>query len=91
MTGTRRSQYMIVQTPFCCAFLIPWSSREEKSLRHVAMVAKFRDENKPKRHLKSGFAPFQTLSILFNFIQPSDVQGGGVDATPPKIFLSFFQ
>ena len=81
---------MIVQTPFYCAFLILWSSREEKSLRHVTMVAKFRDENKPKRHLKSGFAPFQTLSILFNFIQPSNVQGGRGGCHPTKVFLSFF-
>ena len=43
-------------------------NREEKSLRHFAMVATFLDENKPKRHLKSGFALFQTSSILFNFI-----------------------
>ena len=43
-------------------------NREEKSLRHVAMVAKFLDDNKPKRHLKSGFAQFQTFSILFSFI-----------------------
>ena len=28
--------------------LIKWQSREEKSLRHVAMVAKFLDDNKPK-------------------------------------------
>ena len=40
----------------------------EKSLHHVAMVAKFLDNNKPKRHLKSGFALFQTSLILFNFI-----------------------
>ena len=32
--------------------------REEKSLRHVAMVAKFLDE----RHLKGKFALFQTSS-----------------------------
>ena len=42
-------------------------NREEKSLRHVAMVAKFLDDNKPKSHLKSKFALFQTSSILFNF------------------------
>ena len=42
--------------------------REEKSLRHVAMVAKFLDDNKSKRHSKSGFELFQTSSILFNFI-----------------------
>ena len=40
---------------------------EEKSLRYVAMEAKFLDDNKPKSHLKSGFALFQTSSILFNF------------------------
>ena len=43
-------------------------NREEKSLRHVAMVARFRDDNKPKTSLKSKFALFQTSSILFNFI-----------------------
>ena len=43
-------------------------NREEKSLCHVAMVATFLDDNKPKRHLKSGFAQFQTSLILFNFI-----------------------
>ena len=31
------------------------------------MVAKFLDDSKPKRHLTSGFALFQTSSILFNF------------------------
>ena len=40
----------------------------EKSLRHVAMVATFLDDNKPKIHLKSKFALFQTSSTLFNFI-----------------------
>ena len=43
-------------------------NRQEKLLRHVAMVAKFLDDNKPKIHLKSKFALFQTSSILFNFI-----------------------
>ena len=42
--------------------------REEKSFRHVAMVAKFLDDNKSKRHSKNGFELFQTSSILFNFI-----------------------
>ena len=42
--------------------------REEKSLRRVAMVAKFLDDNKLKRRLKSEFALFQTSSILSNFI-----------------------
>ena len=31
----------------------PISYREEKSLRHVAMVAEFLDDNKPKLSLKS--------------------------------------
>ena len=39
-------------------------NREEKSLRHVAKVAKFLDDNKPKNsHLKL----FLTSSILFSF------------------------
>ena len=42
--------------------------REEKSLRHVAMVAKFLDDNKPKKSLKSLFALSQTSPILFIFI-----------------------
>ena len=37
------------------------------SLRHVAMVATFLDVNKPKCHLKNGFALFQTSSILISF------------------------
>ena len=28
--------------------ILKWQSREEKSLRHVAMVAKYLDDNKPK-------------------------------------------
>ena len=42
-------------------------NREEKSLRHVAMVVKFLDDNEQKRHLKSEFTLFQNSSILFNF------------------------
>ena len=42
--------------------------REEKSLCRVDMVAKFLDDNKPKRRLKKEFALFQTSSILSNFI-----------------------
>ena len=41
---------------------------EEKSLRHVAMVVKVLDDNKPIKSLKSLFALFQTLPILFSFI-----------------------
>ena len=43
-------------------------NREGKSLSHVAIVAKCFDDNKPKIHLKIIFAPFQTSSILSNFI-----------------------
>ena len=43
-------------------------NREEKLLRHIVMVAKFLDDNKPKRHLKSGFALFQmSLALLVSF------------------------
>ena len=45
----------------------------EKSLRHVAMVAKFLNDNKPKRHLKSVFALFQNSLILFNTFNLSNV------------------
>ena len=41
---------------------------EEKSLRHVAMVPKCLDDNKPKINSKSKFALFQTSSILFNSV-----------------------
>ena len=44
------------------------NGREEKSLRHVAMVEKFVDDNKPKIQIKSKFALFQTSLILFHFI-----------------------
>ena len=41
--------------------------REEKSLRHVAMVAKFLDDNKPKKSLKSLFALKLHRSYSFSF------------------------
>ena len=44
------------------------NNRKEKSLRHVAMVAKFLDDKKPIKSLKSLCALFQTSLILFNFI-----------------------
>ena len=46
---------------------IPFN-REEKSLRHVAIIAKFLDDNKPKTSHKSAVALFETSSILFSFI-----------------------
>ena len=42
--------------------------REERSLRHVAMVSKCLNDKKPIKSLKSLFALFQTPPILFNFI-----------------------
>ena len=45
-----------------------FTHREDKSLRHVAMVAKFRNTTNRKRHLKSEFALFQTSTISFSFI-----------------------
>ena len=41
-------------------------NREEKSLRHVAMVAKFLDDNKPKTSLKKRV---RTASNFKDFIQ----------------------
>ena len=57
-----------MKCPFLISSLQPVTKREEKSLRHVAMVAKFLDDKRSKRHLKSGFALFQTSSILSKFI-----------------------
>ena len=49
-------------------------NREEKSLRHFAMAAKFLyDKKTQKCHLKSEFALLQTSSSLINFILRSDV------------------
>ena len=49
--------------PVCNQAQTRGHNREEKLLRHVAMVAKFLDYNKPKIHLKSKFALFQTSII----------------------------
>ena len=46
---------------------------EEKSLHHVAMVAKFLVDNKSKHLLKSGFALFQTSSILSCLIYVGEI------------------
>ena len=46
---------------------------EEKSLHHVAMVAKFLVDNKSKCLLKSGFALFQTSSILSCLIYVGEI------------------
>ena len=41
---------------------------EEKSLHHIAVVAKFLDDNKLIKSLKSLFALFQTSPILLNWL-----------------------
>ena len=48
--------------------LLPQNNREEKSSRHVAMVARVLDDDKPIKSLKSVFALFQASPILFNFV-----------------------
>ena len=55
---------------FSCAhyFQAPATQYRGEKSRHVAMVAKFLDNNKPIKSLKSLFALFQTSPILFNFI-----------------------
>ena len=48
-------------------------NREEKSLRHVALVATFLNDNKPKRHLKSEFNFFKLhRSYLISFYLSND-------------------
>jgi len=44
--------------------------REEKSLRHVVMVRKFLDDNKPKTSLKKGICTISNFMdiILFHLI-----------------------
>ena len=46
---------------------INWFNREEKSLRHVAMVAKFVDDNKAKTSLKK--CGIRTASNFIDLIQ----------------------
>ena len=42
-------------------------NREEKSLRHVAMVAKFLDDNKPKTSLKKRIRTVSNFDDLIQF------------------------
>ena len=72
--------------------------REEKSLRHVAMVVKFLDDNKPKTSLKKSIhtvSKFIDL-IQFHLICQMLAQFSGIESkrtvskfrkTPPKIVL----
>ena len=43
-------------------------SEEEKSFRHVAMVAKFLGDNNQKRHLKKTNRPFAIVGHVINFL-----------------------
>ena len=52
--------------------------REEKSLRHIAMVAKFLNDNKPKIHLKENspyFKLHRPYSISFNLSNVGGISG----------------
>ena len=51
-----------------CLTIMHKLNREEKSLHHVAVVAKFLDDNKLIKSLKSLFALFQTSPILLNWL-----------------------
>ena len=61
-------RYKPPRPPLVCIEMNSIYSDEEKSLRHVAMVAKFLDDNKAIQSFKSLLALFQTSPILFNFI-----------------------
>ena len=62
-----------------CWLQLNWSAnREEKSLRHVAMVAKFLDDDKSESHLKSEFSLFQlhrSFLISFNLSKVGEIFG----------------
>ena len=68
------------------SFLVPitqkllWllvSYREEKSLRHVAMVATFLDDSKPKKSLKKVYSHYfklhRSYSISFNLANLGEI------------------
>ena len=46
------------------SFLVAQFNREEKSLRHVAMVAKFLDDNKPKTSLKKWIRIINVIDFI---------------------------
>ena len=48
-------------------------NEEGKLLRHVAMVAKFLDDNKPKIHLRSKFALHRCYSMSFNLSHVGEI------------------
>ena len=61
--------------------------REEKSLRHVAMVAKFLDDSKPKIHLKVNYPCFKlhrSYSISFTLSNVSEIFWGLIRRGVPE-------
>ena len=64
------------------------SNREEKSLRYLAIVAKFLDDSKPKTALESKFALFQTSLILFNVIIKFVKYWRNLELNPKGLYLS---
>jgi len=48
-------------------WLLCLSNREEKSLRYVAMLAKFLDDNKPIKSLKKSIRNFSNFTDLIQF------------------------
>ena len=51
------------------------ANREEKSLRHVAMVATFLDDNKTKTSLRS-FKRHRSYSVSFNMLNLDKILWG---------------
>ena len=47
--------------------------RQEESLRHVAMVATFLDDNKPKRHCSHCFKLHRAYLISFNLSNVGEI------------------
>ena len=64
---TQMNAYFLVMNSKRCKLGEKISPNRKKSLRHVVMVAKVLDDNKPKIYLKSEFVLFHS-SILFNSI-----------------------
>ena len=64
------------------------TNREKKSLRHIAIVATFLDDKKPKIHLKRELAVWLKLhrsySIPFNVSIVGDISGVESEGTLPK-------
>ena len=67
--------------------LILAPNRQEKSLRHVAIVAKFLNDNKPKIYFKSKFARFQTSSYLISLHLSNVGEFSELNPTGPYLSL----